>query len=781
MLYDYDARTSSPVWSPPQANASPDPPRERPGKRFLARYGVAVAAVAVVTAIRLALDPMLGEGSPFLLFTLAVMAAAWYGGLRAALFAMVLAAFSSTFFIMRPQFELGLTMPSARAQLGLFLFTGGGLSYLTDSLHRARIRAEVAEKKKQASEEWLRVTLRSIGDGVIATDDLGRVAFMNPSAEKLTGWRAADAIGHPLREVFSIVGEADRKPLEDPVTKVLRDGTVVGLANHTLLLARDGREYPISDSGAPILDDAGRLRGVVLVFQDGTAERDAARKLAASEAEFREAFERAGVGEAQVDPASGRFLRVNHMLCEITGCTAHELAEMTFPELTHPDNRAADWARFQATVRGERPMFDSDTRYIHKDGREIRVRVTATIIRNERGEPLRAMVVFQDVTERAEAEEALQARKALLRAVTDATSDLIYAKDSAGRLTLANPSTLQVLGRTEEEAIGRRDIDFAPQAEQGRRIAEIDRSVLRTGREVTGEEEFGLPGAVRTYLTTKAPLRDESGAVVGLVGVSRDITARKQAEEEVRRLNAELELRVEERTRALSDANAELEAFSYTIAHDLRAPVRNMHSLADALVEDYAEELPPEARDYTERIVGAAVRMDNLIKDLLAYARLAREAIRLEPVDLDSVLTDVLGQMRPEIHERAAEVTVAWPLGRVFAHRTTLRQVMTNLLGNAIKFVQAGKKPVARVRAEDRGDRVRLWVEDNGIGVEPEHRERIFRVFERLHAQEAYPGTGIGLAIVRKGAERMGGSCGVESNPAGGSRFWVELPKQEDT
>ncbi|MDI1432781.1 PAS domain S-box protein [Polyangium sorediatum] len=777
----YDARTSAPVWSPPATtSASPKPPPERTGKRLFARYGVAVAAVAVVTAIRLALDPVLGEQSPFLLFTLAVMAAAWYGGLRAALFAVVLAALSSTFFVLHPKFEFVLPSVMGQVQLVLFLCTGVGLSYLTDSLHRARIRAEVAEQKAQSSEEWLRVTLRSIGDGVIATDESGRVAFMNPSAEKLTGWNAGDAIDRPLRDVFRVVGEADRESLEDPVTRVLRDGSVVGLANHTVLLARDEKEYPISNSGAPILDDTGRIRGVVLVFQDGTAEHEAARRLAASEEEFREAFERAGVGEAQVELSTGRFLRVNHMLSEITGCTADELAHMTFSELTHPDNRAADWRRFQAAVRGECPMFESDTRYVRKDGREIQVRVTATIVRNAQGEPLRALFVFQDVTERAEAEEALRQRKALLRAVTDATSDLIYAKDLAGRLTLANPATLRVLGRTEEEAIGHRDTDFAPQPAQGRHIAALDRRVFTTGQEIREEEEFGPPGAVRTYSTIKTPLRNESEAVVGLVGVSRDVTDRKHAEEEVRRLNAELEQRVDERTRELSDANAELEAFSYTIAHDLRAPVRNMHSLADALVEDHADELSPDARDYTQRIVSAAVRMDDLIKDLLAYARLAREAIRLDPLDLDAVLTDVLGQMRPEIRERGAEVRVAWPLGRVIAHRTTLGQVVTNLLGNAIKFAEAGKTPVADVRSEDRGDRVRLWVEDRGIGVEPEHRERIFRVFERLHAQEAYPGTGIGLAIVRKGAERMGGSCGVEANPGGGSRFWVELPKQEN-
>jgi signal transduction histidine kinase len=269
--------------------------------------------------------------------------------------------------------------------------------------------------------------------------------------------------------------------------------------------------------------------------------------------------------------------------------------------------------------------------------------------------------------------------------------------------------------------------------------------------------------------------------VVGLVGVARDITDRKHAEDEVRRLATELEERVAERTRALTEANADLEAFSYTIAHDLRAPVRNMHSLAEALSEDHGADLPAEARDYTRRIVAAALRMDGLIKDLLGYARLSRDAIRLQPIDLDELLEAVLAQMRPELEERRADVHVARPLGRVVAHRTTLEQVLTNLIGNAIKFVEPGKAPVLHARSEERGSHVRLWIEDNGIGIAREHQERIFRVFERLHAQEAYPGTGVGLAIVRKGTERMGGSCGVESEPHRGSRFWIELPKKETT
>ena len=247
----------------------------------------------------------------------------------------------------------------------------------------------------------------------------------------------------------------------------------------------------------------------------------------------------------------------------------------------------------------------------------------------------------------------------------------------------------------------------------------------------------------------------------------------------LQQLASELEVRVAKRTRELSEANADLEEFSYTIAHDLRAPVRNMHSLAEALAEDFAEELPAEGTEYTKRIVAAADRMDALIQDLLGYARLSREAIQPQPVDLDAAVGVVLAQMKPDIEERRAEITVDRPLGRVRAHRTTLEQAITNLIGNALKFVERGKAPVVHVRAEERGDRVRLWVEDRGIGVAPEHAERIFRVFERLHAPEAYPGTGVGLAIVRKGTERMGGTSGVESEPGRGSRFWIELPRLE--
>jgi signal transduction histidine kinase len=237
-----------------------------------------------------------------------------------------------------------------------------------------------------------------------------------------------------------------------------------------------------------------------------------------------------------------------------------------------------------------------------------------------------------------------------------------------------------------------------------------------------------------------------------------------------------------------------------------------MQGFSYALLEDYGDSFDAIGQDYAQRIVTAAQRMDTLIQDLLDYSRLNRAEIRLQPIHLEAVVVEVLAQIEPELRQKQAQVLVQKPLLQVIGHRTTLIQVLTNLLNNAIKFVPPGVQPQVRVWAEDRertgteeqpivetraiasrGQEqesnqpsensqswVRLWIEDNGIGIAPEHQQRIFRVFERLHGIESYPGTGIGLAIVRKGLERMGGHAGVESQAGEGSRFWIDLPKARD-
>lgn len=291
------------------------------------------------------------------------------------------------------------------------------------------------------------------------------------------------------------------------------------------------------------------------------------------------------------------------------------------------------------------------------------------------------------------------------------------------------------------------------------------------GAELIGALSFGGPAG---------PFSSEQVSIASEVAAQMAIAiAQARLSERVKRQAMELEQRVQERTRELEAANQELDAFSYSISHDLRAPLRAMQGFTEALLEDYGEHLDSTGLNYAQRIVAASHRMDALIQDLLAYSRLSRTEVRLDPVNVETMVDEVCGQLATELKDRGATVTVDRPLARVLAHRTVFGQVLANLLTNAVKFVAPDTPPRVRIWTERRGDWIRLGVEDNGIGIEPEHRERIFRAFERLHGVEQYPGTGIGLAIVQKGIARLGGQVGVESTLGQGSRFWVELRSAE--
>ena len=332
-----------------------------------------------------------------------------------------------------------------------------------------------------------------------------------------------------------------------------------------------------------------------------------------------------------------------------------------------------------------------------------------------------------------------------------------------------------------EEAISARAIEQLTCKLQGQPSWSDIPILIITGRGETTEVAqrklslFEPSGNVSLLERPFRPLTMINAAKVAVRSRQRQYQVRDLLKERERIL-ADLEANVERRTSELRETNAQLEELVYSIAHDLRAPLRAMQGFSSLLVDAYGELLPAEGKNFAERIIRSAEAMDAITLDLLAYGRMARSDVTPGPVSVEAAWKAAVFQCEKAIEESRAILEVRRPLPTIQAQPAILTQVLANLLSNALKFVPQDVTPRITFRAEELGSAVRLWVEDNGIGISPEYQDRIFRVFERLNGSE-YQGTGIGLSIVRKGIERMGGSVGVESEAGQGSRFWIQLPK----
>jgi PAS domain S-box-containing protein len=742
-------------------------PRMRPG---WSRYAIAVLCAGVGILGRAALTPTVGPTAlPFIFFFPLIAVAAWYGGAGPAAFATVLAAVAAAFFFFEPVLTFHLGSVELWSLLA-FLMAATVIITATEIMHRAR--GQLIQ-----SHDLLATTLASIGDGVIVTDAQGRVTFLNAVAERLTKWSRPDAVGRPVAEIFRIINEETRRPVDNPVDLVLRRGATISLANHTLLIARDGSEVAIEDSGAPIRHPGGPTFGVVLVFRDATQQRkshEAAARLAAIVESSGDAILSKSLEGTMRSWNSGAERIFGYTAAEVIGKPA---ATLIPPELQGEESDILD------RVRRGLPYQRLETVRVTKDGRRIPVSVSVSPIRDRQGNVTGASTILHDISEVIAVREQVVREKQLLATTLVSIGDGVIVTDAAGQVSLLNAEAERLTGWKNSEAAGKPlPAVFRILNEDTRQAVEnpVD-NVLRLGSIVGLANHTVLvakDGAETPIDDSAAPIREREGASIqGVVLVFRDFTDQKKAQQEILRLNSDLERRVVERTRELRDTIQELETFSYSVAHDLRAPLRAMHRSAEVLLLEQASRLPSEGGDFLRRICENAERMDRLIQDLLAYSRVTRSEIKSAAVEPRLTLADLMVQLAPDIKERKADIRIENALGTVLADPLLLIQVFTNLLSNALKFVPPGTDPQIRIRGERRQQAERIWIEDNGIGIDPRYRERLFRLFERLDSD--YPGTGIGLAIVKRAVERMGGRVGLEPSQSRGSRFWIELPAAE--
>jgi PAS domain S-box-containing protein len=489
--------------------------------------------------------------------------------------------------------------------------------------------------------------------------------------------------------------------------------------------------------------------------------------------------------EAIFVQSGGAVVYANPAFASLLGyADQSQLAGRKVLDLVHPD--------YHALVRERIGLIDEqhldvpllEERFLRADGRQVWVEVAAGPLTFD-GKPA-AQVIVRDITARRLAEEALRRSETMLAKAQsiahlgswelDIANGDVKWSDEMYRIFGQDPATFQTTRDAIQSLLHDDDRDAVIRAAD-ESIAhdvpfDIDHRIVR-------------PSGVVRYVNSQGQVqRDPSGKPLRFIGTMLDITERKLAEDELRLLNETLEQRVQQRTAELRQALDDVGAFSYTISHDLRAPLRNIQAQGRELLERSAAALDETATEQARRIVASAARMDRLTQEILEYSRLSRRELAPQRISTGLVLHEVIGQLQRDPDFAPAQMWVEEPMPWVLAHRATLATVFWNLLANAARFVAPGVTPLVQVRSERRDDRAVIWVQDNGVGIAPQDQARIFDVFERLHpagperATDDGPdgGSGLGLAIVRRGVERMGGRVGVESALGQGSRFWIELP-----
>ncbi len=637
-----------------------------------------------------------------------------------------------------------------------------------------------AERQARQSERRLKALFETQPECVKILDADGCLLEMNPAglamidAESLGQVQGKSVLPLICREYHEVFNESIRKAFAGDHTFL--EFEVIGLG---------GRRIWMESFASPLRDDDGNVVAQLAVTRDITDRKLAHSQLIAQNAMTESLLATTLDGYVLAD-SEGNLIDVNQSYCDLLGYDRETLLGMKMDQIEARPGPEVVQSRIARVAAKGRDRFE--TQHRHRDGHSIDVDVSIVVLDRLPNSPLFAAFV-RDVTEQKRSAEALKESESRFRAMFEQAAVGVGQIDSrTGAFVRINQRYSDIVGYSIEELLSSdfqsitHPDDLPPDLENMRRL------LVGEIHEFTMEKRYRRKdGNVVWVALTVSPLWNPGEEPDFHIAVVQDITARiialeslKASKSQLRELNRELERRIEVRTVELKDKNQELEGFAHSVSHDLRAPLRAMEGFAAALAEDYHDQLGTNGLEFVQHIRESANRMDELVHDLLSYSQLGKTELGLGAIELDGVARKALVQLEAIIKERNAEIEVGDDLLTVSAHRTTLVQIIANLVANSIKFTTESVQPKIRISSERRENgQVRLSIRDNGIGIAKEDQQRIFMVFERLHGVESYPGTGIGLAIVARGCERLGGRCGVISKPGTGSEFWIEFPEGE--
>lgn len=738
--------------------------------RTIAPYGIAATAVGLALLLRWALDPVLGDAMPFVTMFGAVAAAVWVGGALPAVAASLLGYVGCRYFFIPPRGQIEPASTETLVGLLAYLFTCGLIVGIGEAMRRAREQAG-------QQQELLRVTLRSIGDAVITTGVDGRITSLNEAARSLTGW-GDEALGQPLETVFHILNEATRQTVESPAARALREGVVVGLANHTILVRKDGAELPIDDSAAPIRDERGRVSGCVLTFRDVTAQRVQER---ARGEQLLAAQRLASIVDSSDDAIvskslDGTIRSWNSAAERVFGYTADQAVGRHI-SLVIPPERLSEEDEIIAALKAGRRLDHYETVRVRSDGRHIRVSLTISPIVDDQGRVVGASKIARDVTRQRQAEER---ERELLAAAADANAkfqvmaetsrDFVGMCDLDGMPFFVNRAGLEMVGLDSLDAARRTPMrEFFYPEDQSLMMDEFFPAVLAQGH---NEAEIRFrhfkTGQPRWMAFKVLTLTDGAGRPTGFATVSQDVTERRRLAEDLRKLAANL-----------SEADRRKNEFLAVLAHELRNPLAPLTNMIEVL--KHAEDDPAmirRAHGIMERQLGQMVR---LVDDLLDLNRITHNRLELrhDAIDLLAVVQQAIEASRPAADAAGHELRVTLPAEPIVlrADRARLAQVFGNLIHNSCKYTPPGGSIL--VSAERCGDTAVVSVKDTGIGIPADKLDSIFEMFTQVDGavERSQGGLGIGLTLVKQIVHMHGGTIEAKSAGEGsGSEFIVRLP-----
>lgn len=620
----------------------------------------------------------------------------------------------------------------------------------------------VRTKEVVRNERKYQALIENNYDSITLSDINGTPIYQSPSAERMHGWTLKD------REKivpFSLIHPDDILRLKNTFQEVLASPNKSIYSCHRL---KHKQNYYIWVEGTitNMLSDPS-VKAIVSNFRNITERENYEEKIRASELKYRSLFEHATDG-IFICNELGKYVDVNLSATLMMGYSKEEILQLSIYDLLLPEDLKKNPSKFNELQKGK-PILSK--RYLRKkDGSSIPVELNSKLMPN--GE---MMAIVRDISERKEAEKKLEKSEKLFRTLIDNNADMMTLAHPEGQLLYVSPSITNILGFSEEEYKNGLGPDFIHPDDVPGFIEQMMGIIDQPGKSFYRQQQLlHKDGTYRWCegITTNMLHDPDIGA---LVSNFRDITCRKKAEEEIQKLNEELEQKVINRTAQLKVANNELEAFTYSVSHDLKTPLRAVNGYAQILNEDFGKELDIEGKRIIGNIRHYTNKMGMLIDNLLEFSKLGRKEIQMTEIDMNKLVDSVMIEINKSI-EYKAELNI-FNLHPIKADYSLLYQVVFNLLSNSIKYSSKTAKPMIELFSKKVNNEVIFSIKDNGVGFEMQYVDKLFGVFQRLHSLEEFEGTGVGLAIAQRIITKHGGKIWAEGEKNKGAIFYFSLIK----